>query len=94
MIAAVLVGIVGNEGVAILRMRIGKQIGSAALLADGQHARVDGWTSLAVLLGFPLADALIGIFITLVMLFIIRDSALTMTGSFGAIHARAARWRQ
>lgn len=50
-IAAALVGFVGNEGVAILRIRTGKQIGSAALLADGQHARVDGWTSLAVLLG-------------------------------------------
>jgi cation diffusion facilitator family transporter len=84
-IAAALVGFVGNEGVAVLRMRIGRQIGSAALLADGQHARVDGWTSLAVLLGaigsllgLPLADPLIGILITLVILFIVRDSAVTM----------------
>jgi len=58
---------------------------SAALLADGQHARVDGWTSLAVLLGalgsllgWPLADPIIGILITLVILFIIRDSAVTI----------------
>lgn len=65
--AAALVGFVGNEGVAILRIRIGRQIGSAALVADGQHARVDGWTSLAVLLGavgsllgFPLADPSLG----------------------------------
>jgi cation diffusion facilitator family transporter len=83
--AAALVGFVGNEGVAILRMRIGRQIGSAALVADGQHARVDGWTSLAVLLGavgsllgFPLADPIIGILITLVILFIVKDSAVTM----------------
>src|SRR6266481_206500 len=67
--------------VAILHMRIGRQIGSAALVADGQHARVDGWTSLAVLLGavgnllgFPLADPIIGILITLVILFIVKDS--------------------
>ena len=83
--AAALVGFVGNEGVAVLRMHIGRQIGSAALVADGQHARVDGWTSLAVLLGafgsllgFPLADPLIGILITLVILFIIKNSAVTM----------------
>ncbi len=83
--AAAIVGFVGNEGVAILRMRIGRQIGSAALMADGQHARVDGWTSLAVLLGaigsllgFPLADPIIGILITLVILFIVKDSAVTM----------------
>jgi cation diffusion facilitator family transporter len=83
--AAALVGFVGNEGVAVLRMRIGRQIGSAALVADGQHARVDGWTSLAVLLGtlgsllgFPLADPIIGILITLIILFIVKDSAGTM----------------
>lgn len=81
--AAALVGFIGNEGVAIFRMRIGRQIGSAALMADGQHARVDGWTSLAVLLGalgsllgFPLADPLIGLLITLVILFIVKDTAV------------------
>jgi cation diffusion facilitator family transporter len=84
-IAAALVGFVGNEGVAMLRIRIGRQMGSAALVADGQHARVDGWTSLAVLLGavgsllgFPLADPIIGVLITFVILFIVRDSAVTM----------------
>src|SRR5258708_27252041 len=83
--AAAIVGFVGNEGVAILRMRIGRQIGSAALMADGQHARVDGWTSLAVLLGavgsllgFPLADPIIGILITLIILFRVKDSAEPM----------------
>jgi cation diffusion facilitator family transporter len=83
--AAALVGYLGNEAVATFRMHIGRQIGSAALVADGQHARADGWTSLAVLLGalgsvlgFPLADPLIGLFITLVILFIVRDSAVTV----------------
>jgi len=83
--AAAIVGFVGNEGVAMLRIRIGRQVGSAALVADGQHARVDGWTSLAVLLGavgsllgFPLADPIIGILITLVILFVVKDSAVTM----------------
>src|SRR4030095_11406078 len=43
---ASLIGFFGNEGVAIFRIRVGRQIGSAALIADGYHARVDGWTSL------------------------------------------------
>ncbi len=50
-IAASLIGCVGNEAVAIFRIKIGKEIGSAALIADGYHARVDAWTSLAVLFG-------------------------------------------
>jgi len=41
-------GFLGNEAVAIFRIRVGRRIGSAALIADGQHARIDGWTSLAV----------------------------------------------
>src|SRR5918995_3179071 len=49
--AASLVGFIGNEAVAVFRIRVGRQIGSAALEADGYHARTDGWTSLAVLLG-------------------------------------------
>jgi cation diffusion facilitator family transporter len=84
MVAAI-VGFVGNEGVAIFRMRIGRQIGSAALVADGQHARLDGLTSLAVLLGaagsllgFPLADPLIGVLITFAILFIVKDTAVTI----------------
>jgi cation diffusion facilitator family transporter len=68
---ASILGFLGNEGVAIFRIRIGREISSAALIADGYHARVDGWTSLAVLfgaigvwLGYPLADPIIGLLIT------------------------------
>lgn len=58
-----LVGFIGNEPVAVYRIRVGRRTGSAALVADGLHARTDGFTSIAVLvgaggvaLGFPLAD--------------------------------------
>jgi cation diffusion facilitator family transporter len=81
-IAAALVGFAGNEAVAIYRIRVGRQINSAALVADGQHARADGLTSLAVVLGalgvlagFPLADPLIGLLITVAILFVLRDAA-------------------
>lgn len=80
--AAAIVGFLGNEAVAIFRIRVGREIGSAALIADGQHSRVDGFTSLAVLvgaigvwLGFPLLDPLIGLLITVAILFIVRDAA-------------------
>ncbi len=80
-ILASVVGFVGNEAVALFRIRVGKQIGSAALVADGYHARVDGLTSLAVLfgavgvwLGFPLADPLVGLIITVAILRIVWDS--------------------
>ncbi|MDR7402926.1 MAG: cation diffusion facilitator family transporter [Armatimonadota bacterium] len=80
-IAASIIGFVGNEGVAIFRIRVGKEIGSAALVADGYHARVDGWTSLAVLvgavgvwLGYPLADPLVGLGITAAILVIVWQS--------------------
>jgi cation diffusion facilitator family transporter len=79
---AAVIGFLGNEGVAIFRIRVGKEIGSAALIADGYHARTDGWTSLAVLigalgvwLGFPLADPIIGILITVAILVIVWRSA-------------------
>src|SRR5215218_342413 len=49
-VASVL-GFIGNEAVAVFRIRVGREIGSAALVADGYHARTDGWTSLAVLAG-------------------------------------------
>src|ERR1700757_2649132 len=69
--AAAVIGFLGNEVVAIFRIRIGREIGSAALIADGYHARIDGWTSLAVLLGalgiwlgYPLADPIVGLLIT------------------------------
>ncbi len=80
--AAAIIGFAGNEVVAILRIRVGKEIGSAALVADGYHARVDGLTSLAVLasavgvwLGFPLADPIVGLAITVAILKIVWDSA-------------------
>lgn len=70
-IAAGVVGFLGNEAVAIYRIRIGQRIGSAALVADGIHARTDGFTSLAVvvggvgaLLGFPQADPIVGLVIS------------------------------
>lgn len=80
--AASIVGFVGNEAVAFFRIKVGKEIGSAALIADGYHARTDGWTSLAVLggaigtwLGFPLADPIIGLLISAAIFFIVWDSA-------------------
>jgi len=82
MVAAV-IGFVGNEAVAVFRIRVGRDIGSAALVADGYHARADGFTSLAVLvgaigvtLGFPLADPLVGLAITVAILFVLRDAAV------------------
>jgi cation diffusion facilitator family transporter len=84
---AAIVGFIGNEAVAIFRIRVGKEIGSAALIADGQHARVDGITSLAVLAGalgvlagWDLADPVIGAIITFVILFIVKDSAVMVWG--------------
>ncbi len=84
-IAAAIIGFLGNEAVAVLRIRVGREIGSAALIADGQHARIDGLTSLAVLFGalgslagFPLADPIVGLLITLAILFIVKDAALMM----------------
>lgn len=69
-IAAGVIGFAGNEAVAIYRIRVGRRIGSAALVADGVHARTDGFTSLAVVLGgagvlagFPLADPIVGLVI-------------------------------
>ncbi|SEC03037.1 cation diffusion facilitator family transporter [Paenibacillus sp. GP183] len=79
---AAIVGFVGNEIVAVYRIRMGKKMGSAALIADGHHARVDGITSLAVLvgvagtwLGFPIIDPLVGLVITIMIVFIVKDSA-------------------
>jgi cation diffusion facilitator family transporter len=80
--AAGLVGFLGNELVAVYRIRVGRQIGSAALVADGLHARTDGFTSLAVLigaggvaLGFPLADPIVGLLITIAILAVLRTAA-------------------
>ena len=83
--AAAIVGFLGNEAVAVFRIRIGRAIGSAALIADGQHARADGFTSLAVFVGavavaagFPLADPIVGLLITIAILAIVKDTAKTM----------------
>jgi cation diffusion facilitator family transporter len=80
--AAGVIGFAGNEIVARYRITVGRLIGSAALVADGLHARTDGFTSLAVVfgalgvgLGFPLADPIIGLGITVAILFVLRDAA-------------------
>jgi len=80
--AAGIVGFLGNEAVAVFRIRIGREIHSAALVADGYHARVDGLTSLAVVLGaagvwlgFPLADPIVGLVITALIFGILWQSA-------------------
>lgn len=77
-----LVGFIGNEWVALYRIRVGHRIGSAALIADGLHARTDGFTSLAVLcsaggvaLGFSLADPIVGLLITAAILAVLRTAA-------------------
>jgi cation diffusion facilitator family transporter len=82
---AALIGFLGNEGVALLQIRVGRTIGSDALVADGLHARTDGLTSLAVLLaaggtalGFPIVDPLIGLLIGVVIVLITRDAARTI----------------
>ncbi len=79
--AASLVGFIGNEAVAVFRIKVGREIGSAALVADGYHARTDGWTSLAVLagavgvwLGYPLADPLVGLLIAVAIVVIVWQS--------------------
>jgi len=80
-VAAVL-GFAGNEIVARYRIRVGNQIGSAALVADGLHARTDGFTSLSVLvgaagvaIGWKWADPVVGLLITVAILFVLRDAA-------------------
>jgi cation diffusion facilitator family transporter len=82
---AAIIGFAGNELVALFRIRVGREIGSAALIADGLHARTDGLTSLAVLvgavgvwLGFPLADPLIGFAIGIAILVIVWGAAREM----------------
>jgi cation diffusion facilitator family transporter len=81
--AASVLGFLGNEAVALFRIKVGQEIGSAALIADGYHARVDGWTSLAVLvgavgvwLGYPLADPVVGLLITAAILWLVWQSGL------------------
>jgi divalent metal cation (Fe/Co/Zn/Cd) transporter len=80
-----IVGFIGNEIAAQVRLRAGRKLDSPALVADGQHARVDGFVSLGVLasaavvaLGAPLADPIIGLVITGVILKITWDSWQTI----------------
>ena len=79
---AALIGLTGNELVARYRIRVGRKIGSAALMADGLHARTDGFTSLAVLLGvggvaigWDWADPVVGLLITVAILAVLRQAA-------------------
>lgn len=80
--AAGAVGFAGNELVALYRIRVGSRIGSAALRADGMHARVDGLTSLAVVAGaggvaagFPAADPIVGLAIAVVIVVVLALAA-------------------
>lgn len=86
-IAAGFIGFAGNELVALYRIRVGRSIGSAALVADGYHARTDGLTSLAVVAGalgvaagYPLADPLVGLLITAVILVVLKQATGQMLG--------------
>jgi len=76
-----LIGFLGNEAVARYRITVGRRIGSAALVADGLHARTDGFTSLAVLLGaggvglgWRWADPVVGLLITVAILGVLRSA--------------------
>lgn len=84
-LVAGLIGFAGNELVAVYRIRVGRSIGSAALVADGYHARVDGMTSIAVVFGaagvwagYPIADPLVGLGIAGLILWVLRDSVLLL----------------
>lgn len=82
-----LLGFAGNWVAAIIRTRAGRRLDSPALIADGNHARADSYVSLAVVataivvaLGLPVADPLIGLGITVVILRITWDSWRTVRG--------------
>ena len=82
---AAFISFLGNEVVAVFRLRVGHEIGSAALVADGSHARADGITALGVLLGavgghlgWTWADPLVGCLISIAILFIVRGAAREM----------------
>ncbi len=83
--AAGIVGFLGNEIVAVYRIRAGRRIGSAALIAEGQHARADGLTSIAVAigmvgvwLGFPQADPIVGFLIAIAIIGILISAMRTV----------------
>lgn len=81
--AAAVVGFLGNEAVALLQIRKGRRMGSEAMVADGLHARIDGITSLSVLvaaagtaLGYLIVDPIIGLLIGVSIVFITKDAAV------------------
>lgn len=85
--AAGVIGFAGNELVAAYRIRVGRRIGSAALVADGLHARTDGLTSLAVVIGaagvaagWPAADPVVGLAISVAILGVLRQAAREVYG--------------
>lgn len=87
LIVAGLIGFAGNELVAVYRIRVGRRIGSAALVADGVHARLDGITSLSVvlgavgvMLGFPIADPVIGLLISISILALLWGTVKSVGG--------------
>lgn len=80
-IGAGLIGAAGNEWVARYRMRVGRRIGSAALVADGHHARSDAWTSLAVVaagigatLGWAWVDPVAGLVVAVAIVWLLGGS--------------------
>ena len=84
------IGFAGNEIAARIRLRAGRRLESPALIADGEHARIDGFVSLAVVasaavvaVGVPIADPLIGLTITIVILRITWQSFRTIRGDSG-----------
>ena len=96
------VGFIGNELVARYRMRVGREIGSAALVADGLHARADGFTSLGVVagavgvgLGFPAADPVAGLIIAALIVSVLwsagRDVLQRMLDAMDPAIAREAQ---
>ena len=85
------IGFLGNEAAAVVRLRAGRRLASPALVADGYHARTDGIVSLAVVasaifvaLGAPIADPLIGMLVTIVILRITWQSYLAVRADPGA----------
>ena len=83
-----MIGFIGNEIAAQVRLRAGHRLQSPALVADGKHARVDGFVSLGVLasaavvaIGLKLADPIIGLVITLVILHITWESWQTISNT-------------
>lgn len=83
--AAGALGFAGNWVAALIRTRAGRRLDSPALIADGAHARADAYVSLAVIasaavlaIGVPIADPLIGLAITVVILRITWDSWRTV----------------